>query len=132
MAKSGLEFKDLDKIEKKLQNVITKYPEVAKEIMGKLLLRFVGKCKKYSPFKTGLLRRSWQVGKIKVSTTNVKGEVFNNVKYALPVEKGHLTRGGKGFVQGRFMLKRSLDEMNKDMPKFVEKEIKKFIEGELK
>lgn len=124
---ADFKIEGLDQVESGFKEIIAQLPSEIKNIMTNLLLRAIRKVKRYTPVKTGLLRRNWNVGEIKVSSNEVKGEIFNNTKYALPVEQGHLKRGGKGFVQGRFMLRRTMDEMNKEMPKYTENEIKNFI-----
>ena len=43
--------------------------------------------------------------------------VYNNIKYGPMVEFGHRTRGGKSFVDGRYMLTKSVKEIESDMEK---------------
>ena len=61
----------------------------------------------------GTLRRNWKpkrVGKL-------ERIVFNNVKYAPYVEYGHRTRGGKSFVDGVYMLEKSVKEIESELDK---------------
>mgnify|MGYP004663245489 CR=1 FL=1 len=84
--------------EKKL-NAIT-----VKAIRGVKLRTPVGKV------NGGTLRRSWQSKSKKLERI-----VFNNVHYAPYVEYGHRTRGGKSFVEGRYMLTKTIEEISKDV-----------------
>lgn len=56
----------------------------------------------------------------------------NPVEYASYVEYGHRKRGGKGFVQGKFMLEKSRQEVDKIAPKVIEDKLNKFIGGAFK
>ena len=52
-------------------------------------------------------------------------EVFNPVHYSPYVEYGHRTRGGKGWVEGTFMLTISEEALKSQAPAIVEKMLKK-------
>lgn len=54
-------------------------------------------------------------------------EIVNPVKYASYVEYGHRTANHKGWVQGRFMLTISEQEIQNIAPKVLESKIKKFL-----
>jgi hypothetical protein len=85
----------------------------------------------------GTLRRGWTGGKTSGASAYVNGlkvhyyggnyviELVNPVEYASYVEFGHRTRGGKGWVEGHFMLTISEQEIQRDAPKILEKLLKK-------
>lgn len=50
-------------------------------------------------------------------------EIINPVHYASYVEFGHRTRGGKGWVNGRFMLTISEQELDTQAPAILERKI---------
>lgn len=89
--------------------------------------------------KGGTLRRGWTAGKRKSAkdyadslTINHFGntyviEIMNPVEYASYVEYGHRTANHKGWVQGRFMLTISEQEIQNIAPKALESKIKKFM-----
>lgn len=56
--------------------------------------------------------------------------IINPVYYAPYVEFGHRTRGGRGWVQGQFMLTFSERELDQEMPRIIEKKLNDFM-GEL-
>lgn len=89
--------------------------------------------------KGGTLRRGWTAGKRESAkgyadslTINHFGntyviEIVNPVEYASYVEYGHRTANHKGWVQGRFMLTISEQEIQNIAPKVLENKIKKFM-----
>lgn len=66
-----------------------------------------GEARKRAPVDTGRLRSS-----IRSTTTEEEGEIVakigTNVDYAIHVEYGHRTRGGKSYVPGRYFLRGAL------------------------
>lgn len=56
-------------------------------------------------------------------------EIVNPVEYASYVEYGHRTANHKGWVQGRFMLTISEQEIQEIAPKVLEAKIQKFLKG---
>lgn len=59
-------------------------------------------------------------------------DIVNPVEYASYVEYGHRKRGGKGWVQGHFMLEKSRQEVEKIAPKVIEAKLDKFMGGGFK
>ena len=95
---------------KDLQKLMEKHGQ---KIMDKAILK--------TPVDTGQLRRSW---------TLEKGElyikIFNNTEYGIHVEYGHRTRGGKSYIEGVYMLKKSFEKGVKDFEKELEKLLEKY------
>lgn len=56
-------------------------------------------------------------------------EIVNPVKYASYVEYGHRTANHKGWVQGRFMLTISEQEIQNIAPNVLEAKLSKFLKG---
>lgn len=52
---------------------------------------------------------------------------YTNVEYAEPVEYGHRTRGGKGFVKGHHMMAISLEEVSEKLPAYLQEWLNDFI-----
>lgn len=74
-----------------------------------------------SNYVGGHLRRSWRVGKVERHGDSYVVEIFNNVEYASYVEHGHRTRNHKGWVEGKFMATISMNEIERELPRFIEK-----------
>ena len=108
-----------------------------KEIAARLLAKVI----KRTPSKTGYLRRGWTAGKnqavnnyvntlkVRKSGNNYIIDIINPVEYASYVEYGHRTRNG-GWVEGRFMLTISEEEIQRDAPRVIENKLKKKL-GEI-
>lgn len=114
--------------------------ELAARLLAKVIKRTpVGDYPKSSGKKGGTLRRGWTAGKRESAkgyadslTINHFGntyviEIVNPVEYASYVEYGHRTANHKGWVQGRFMLTISEQEIQNIAPKALENKIKKFM-----
>ena len=56
-------------------------------------------------------------------------EIINPVNYASYVEYGHRTRNHKGWVEGKFMLTISEDEIRNSAPRILEKKLKDYLKG---
>lgn len=117
--------KDLEKLEKQRQQFAE---ACAKELAARLLQKVikrtpVGQYPEESGKKGGTLRRGWTAGKrssakgyadsLKVQHTGDKYviEVINPVEYAAYVEYGHRTRSHTNWVNGKFMLSISEQEL---------------------
>ncbi len=69
----------------------------------------------------GYLRRNWQVGNVIKQGDAYIVEIFNNTEYASYVEYGHRTKNHKGWVEGRFMATISMQEIERQLPRFLER-----------
>ena len=114
----------------------------AKELTARLLAKVikrtpVGQYPKKSGKKGGTLRRGWTAGTNQAANSYAKNlrvnhfgdvyviEIINPVEYAPYVEFGHRTRGGRGWVEGKFMLTISEQEIQSDAPRILENKLKK-------
>lgn len=89
----------------------------------------------------GTLRRGWTAGEdidpytFVINNLEVikKGNVYkiillNPVNYSGFVEYGHRTVNGVGWVEGRFMMTISEDEMQEELPAVLEQKVQNFLE----
>lgn len=95
--------------------------------------RVLAKTKKKTPKDTGALRSAWELGPIEGSGTDIFVEIKNPMEYATDVEYGHRIVGHGssvgielGWVEGRFMLKTSIDEIMAKLPSRYQKEFHNF------
>lgn len=93
-----------------LQNSVDRFDYEREMFLIRVSNKLLGKVKARTPVDTGQLRRSWQNKRI----SDTEREIINNTKYGPMVEYGHRTRGGKGFVNGRYMLTKSVEEISKE------------------
>ena len=149
MASNGhVDFRDLENFRKKIESSLGSkqvddfIESCAKELAARLLAKVikrtpVGQYPNSSGKKGGTLRRGWTNGKSQsanayADTLKVHHfgnvyviEIINPVEYAPYVEFGHRTRGGEGWVEGKFMLTISEQEIERDAPKILENKLKK-------
>lgn len=156
---SAAVLKKLQKQLNKIQqgNVEAFIEECAKELAARLLAKVikrtpVGDYPKSTGKKGGTLRRGWTSKTHEEAASGGKSnaqayadsltiqhngntfviEIVNPVEYASYVEFGHRTANHSGWVQGRFMLTISEQEIQNIAPKVLEAKIKKFLGEYLK
>lgn len=153
MARSGtINFQDFERIKNNLEKLNQEQVDIfidacAKEIAARLLAKVikrtpVGDYPNSSGKKGGTLRRGWTAGKNQSAVSYADSlpihhfgdtyviEIINPVEYASYVEFGHRTRNHKGWVNGRFMLTISEQEIQQAAPAIIEKKLIKQM-GEL-
>ena len=101
-----------DNFNRDLENLIKKY--------GVFLFT---NTKKNTPVDTGQLRRSWR---LKYKKGDLYIRLYNNTEYGLYVEYGHRTRGGKSYIEGAYMLKKTFEKTEKKFIKDLDKLFKKY------
>lgn len=147
----------LKKFEKQLEKIKPEDSRVfiegcAKELAARLLSKVIKKTPVgVYPASTGkvggTLRRGWTSRSHQEAASGSEGnvaayvnsleirhegdmytiEIVNPVSYASYVEYGHRTRGGKGWVEGRFMLTVSEQEINELAPRLLEAKIMRYL-----
>lgn len=148
MSRSGrCNFNDLRKFQEKLNKFSESELNIfiescAKELAARLLAKVikrtpVGQYPKSSGKKGGTLRRGWTAGKSQSATGYVDSlninhfngtyviEIINPIDYASYVEFGHRTRDHAGWVDGRFMLTISEQELEDAAPKILQRKLEK-------
>lgn len=153
MARSGtFNFQDFEKIKNNLDKLNQEQVDLfidacAKELAARLLAKVikrtpVGDYPNSSGKKGGTLRRGWTGGKNSSAVAYADSltihhfgdayviEIINPVEYASYVEFGHRTANHKGWVNGRFMLTISEQEIQQAAPAIIEKKLMKQM-GEL-
>lgn len=149
MARRGkVDFRDLEafakKVEDNLDETRTKafMEACAKELAARLLRKVIKRTpvgKSRNGVKGGTLRRGWtgetgQNANSYVSSLNITSssglyviEIVNPVHYASYVEYGHRTRNHKGWVNGRFMMTISAEEVENLAPALLEKKLQTLL-----
>lgn len=146
------EFKELaDRFQKALdERVIERF---IRDFLLEMAFRAERKIKKRTPVNTGNLRRNWRVGNVERRGNSYVVEIYNNTDYASFVEYGfrsHFVPGywqGKhfvydpsantgmyvgpkdGWVEGRFMMTISMKEIERELPKYLEKRVIKLLDN---
>lgn len=120
MSMGKFDFTDLKKLHKSMVQMQKEFPafmeECIRELAGRLLAKTIARTPVgvYKDRLGGDLRRGWQLGDVvRLPGGGVHVEIVNNVEYALYVEYGHVTRLRTGWVNGRFMLTLSEQELER-------------------
>ena len=108
-----MEIQGLDEFTKTLNNAQDNYKKEAKKLLKEIGMKLKTRVVLKTPVDSGVLRKSWRSKK----DGDLARVVFNNVKYAQYVEYGHRTRGGKSFVDGVYMLEKSVKEIESELDK---------------
>ena len=103
------------------------FDNIAEQCANELAARMLRKTIKRTPRKSGHLKGSWRANAAIKRGGQWRTAVFNPVKYAPYVEHGHRTRGGHGWVNGRFMMTRSAEEIERDAEKIIQSKMRKTL-----
>lgn len=111
----------------KLRNFEIRFLEtLANMVMQKVIPR--------TPVDTGRLRRSWKVTKVTEKGGTLEITIYNDARdngsaesYASYVEFGHFTRGRVSWVEGRWMLTISTDEVKAEMNRVWNRLFNEFV-----
>ena len=106
-----MEIQGLNELIKSLNKANSDYGKEARKVLKKIGMRLKDKVSSKTPEDTGVLKKSWQYRTVSEN----EGILSTNVKYAPYVEYGHRTRGEKSFVDGRYMLTKSVEEIESEL-----------------
>ena len=121
----------------RLQDADAFVESCARELAARLLRLVIRR----TPVDTGELRRRWTGGSMASATAYADSltirhvgndyvvEIINPTEYASYVEYGHRTRGGDGWVNGRFMMTISENELRSMAPRILENKIRRYLGG---
>ena len=123
MSGYNFEIKGIDSFIKNIDNIQNNFYEDLENLIKKYGVYLFTNTKKRTPVDTGQLRRSWQ---LKYKKGDLYIRLYNNTEYGLYVEYGHRTRGGKSYIEGAYMLKKTFEKTKKDFENDLEKLLKKY------
>lgn len=122
------DFDDLKKLQQQLKQMKTQFPGFMESCIRELAARLLAKVVARTPVDTGELRRGWAIGAIQQTGSGYKVEIINPVEYSKYVEYGHRTRDHTGWVEGRFMLTISEQEIQQELPAFMDRKLQEWID----
>lgn len=108
------------------------------ECAEEIALRLLRKVKLRTPVDSGRLRDSWRIEGVNKSGGEYVVEIINSLEYASYVENGHRQELGrfvpaigkrlvKSYVPGKYMLRISEQEVQKEADKLVQNRIEKAL-----
>lgn len=132
MAKDALFSLEIDvtafeKYQEVLERAGNEFKNFERNYMTALANEILKKAIPLTPVDTGRLRRSYKVSKIEEKGEDLEITVYNDARdngasesYASYVELGHYTRNRIRWVEGRFMLTISTDEVRNEMERIFD------------
>ena len=123
MSGYNFEIKGIDSFIKNIDNIQNNFYEDLENLIKKHGVYLFTNTKKRTPVDTGQLRRSWQ---LKYKKGDLYIRLYNNTEYGIYVEYGHRTRGGKSYIEGAYMLKKTFEKTEKKFIEDLEKLLKKY------
>ena len=123
MSGYNFEIKGIDNFLKGIDNIQNNFHEDLENLIKKHGVYLFTNTKKRTPVDTGQLRRSWQ---LKYKKGDLYIRLYNNTEYGIYVEYGHRTRGGKSYIEGAYMLKKTFEKTEEKFTNDLEKLLKKY------
>lgn len=123
----GFEFSEVLRMKENLIELNKAAHHIHLKVAKRVAQLAIRKVKKMTPVDLGDLRNNWKYSVIKRGDTYTI-IIYNQLEYASFVEKGHrIVVAGKtvGWVEGRFMLKLTEEEMQQIAPNMWENEVAK-------
>lgn len=123
----GFEYSEMRQLKQQLIELNKISHEIHMKVAKRIALLAIRKVKKMTPVDTGDLRNNWKFY-IRKKGNAFTILIYNQLEYASFVEKGHrIVVGGQtiGWVEGKFMLKLSMAEMERIAPNMWKKEVEK-------
>lgn len=124
-----IDTKGLDGLLDKVNNLSPKIDEAVYSAMADQGGDWWSDVKGNTPRDTGDLQKSWTLTGPDKKGNKFEMDLNNNLEYALYVELGHRTRGGKSSVKGRYMLRDGTRRLEETLKPAVKKEVRKAIES---
>jgi hypothetical protein len=121
------DFSAFEKFGADLEAMRRAFPAFMVECVQELANRLLAKTVPRTPVEDGELRRGWTIGQVTMTSAGAVIEVHNPVYYSPYVEYGHRTANGQGWVEGRFMMTISLQELERELPAIMDRKIKQFV-----
>lgn len=123
----GFEFGEVVKLRKQVLEFRVAAGKAQDKVARRVAQLAIRKVKKMTPVDTGDLRNNWKFQVVKKGKDYII-VIYNQLEYASFVEKGHrIVIAGKtvGWVEGRFMLKLTEEEMIRIAPRMWQREVEK-------
>lgn len=123
----GFEYADMRRFQQNLIELNRRSHDIHMKVAKRVAQLAIRKVKKMTPVDTGDLRNNWKFYVLKRGNAYYI-HIYNQLEYASFVEKGHrIVVAGQtvGWVEGRFMLKLTMTEMERIAPNMWKNEIDK-------
>ncbi|MCR8658956.1 HK97 gp10 family phage protein [Paenibacillus endoradicis] len=128
MTKLGnFDFREFEKYRDNLKAMETAVPGFVEECVQELAERLLAKSIARTPTDQKEVRRGWTIGKVSMTSNGANIELFNANENSSFVEYGQRLANGRGWIEGKFMMTISLEELEQQIPTILEKKMKQFV-----
>ena len=131
-----VDLSGFEKMQKQYQNLAKDFEGFLRDFLIQMAERILAKTKPKTPVDTGALKSAWTLGDIYGSGRDLYIEILNPMEYATEIEYGHRIVAGSGadkhevgWYDGHFMLKTSIDEIERQMPARFEAQFRAFCKA---
>lgn len=126
----SMDYKQFDDLNKQYKKVLKGFNKFIEDFLFEQGMRALRKTKLRTPVDTGALRNAWTLN----DNVYRKGNdlyiiIHNPLNYASFVEYGHTKPGRVGWVDGYFMAKVSIQEVQDALPRRWNAAFLKFVEN---
>ena len=129
----SVDFSGLEKLVKDMKITETDFNQFLYDFLLEMAYRIIAKTKPKTPVDTGALRNAWTITEIIGEGEELAVVLSNPMEYATEIEYGHRIVVGTGenkrevgWYNGIFMLRTSIDYIQKQMPARYNKAFKAF------
>lgn len=138
----NFDFSEFEAYLCKTQALLDSLPGFCETMANQLAQELLARCIKRTPVQTGTLKRNWLASSVVRKGDIYEVTVQNSTLYASYVEYGHRQTPGryvpaikkrlkKSWVEGKFMMTISANEIKNGADSAIETALKKHIEGML-
>jgi hypothetical protein len=123
----GFEYSEMKAMRRQVAELRKTSYDIHMRVAKRIAQLAIRKVKMMTPVDTGDLRNNWKFNVVKRGDT-YHVIIFNQLEYASFVEKGHrIVVAGQtvGWVEGRFMLKLTMAEMERIAPNMWKNEVER-------
>lgn len=128
-----IDFSEFEMLRKQYKAMENDFEGFLKGFLVEMAERILAQTKPKTPYDTGALRNAWELGSVTGSGTEIAVEILNPMEYATDIEYGHRIVAGTGenkhevgWYNGHFMLKTSIENIQRQMPLRYERQFKDF------
>ncbi|WP_240415672.1 HK97 gp10 family phage protein [Paenibacillus periandrae] len=122
------DFRKWKKKQQELQKLKQSFSGFEEKCMKELAAELRTKAVALTPTDAGNLRKSWTVGPVRRTGSDVRIEVSNTDPNASNVEYGYHTPNLHEWVPGKHMLAVSVEQLERELPNMLEQKLQKFID----
>lgn len=129
---ADITIRGADELERDLKRVLKEFPDAAEIELNRLGNKFKKIVQDKTPEKTGRLKKSYKLSKVKVIGNVFEKEFYSNAPHFHLIERGHIQKDKqgkeKGFIPGVHIVERSVQEFDSEF----EGEINKWLDKVLR